>query len=248
MPFALLRIKWGYATEFVSIDPDNESIIGSHINTTEFWHEEREVVKYTALCTNFSRSDAEVRISLEYRENENISLKRRNDTWGVSHIDINLKTKKVKATWADERRGSAYSGKAKSCSWLEDNLLDEMSYETISRIARPKQSALRKDLLQAYGMCAITGETTAAVLDAAHIIEAGKKGSYTINNCFLLRTDLHRLFDRGYLNFLPTGGVVLSPEVRGRYSKELAGKELSLDVMLNVKEALVVRYGRSTGD
>jgi len=46
---------------------------------------------------------------------------------------------------------------------------------------------------------AITGERTLPVLDAAHIIPYSEKGTHAISNGLLLRTDIHNLYDSGYI-------------------------------------------------
>lgn len=47
--------------------------------------------------------------------------------------------------------------------------------------------------------CSITGERTLPVLDAAHIRPYAVNGPHIIQNGLLLRTDLHTLFDKGYI-------------------------------------------------
>jgi putative restriction endonuclease len=47
--------------------------------------------------------------------------------------------------------------------------------------------------------CAVTGERTLPILDAAHIRPFGEGGEHDITNGLLLRTDIHRLFDLGYV-------------------------------------------------
>ena len=47
--------------------------------------------------------------------------------------------------------------------------------------------------------CAITGEKTLPVLQAAHIRPYSFKGPHDIRNGILLRSDLHTLFDEGYI-------------------------------------------------
>lgn len=47
--------------------------------------------------------------------------------------------------------------------------------------------------------CAITGEKTLPVLEAAHIKPVSEKGPYTVNNGLLLKSDFHTLFDNGYI-------------------------------------------------
>lgn len=51
--------------------------------------------------------------------------------------------------------------------------------------------------------CAVTGERTLPVLEAAHIKPYAAGGEHRIENGLLLRSDLHRLFDRGYLTVEP---------------------------------------------
>ena len=47
--------------------------------------------------------------------------------------------------------------------------------------------------------CAITGERTLPALEAAHIKPYGSGGPHQPENGLLLRSDLHRLFDQGYI-------------------------------------------------
>jgi putative restriction endonuclease len=47
--------------------------------------------------------------------------------------------------------------------------------------------------------CAISNEKTLLVLEAAHIKSFANEGPNEVNNGLLLRSDIHTLFDRGYL-------------------------------------------------
>ena len=49
------------------------------------------------------------------------------------------------------------------------------------------------------GACAVTREHSAPVLEAAHIMPYARGGEHRVDNGILLRRDLHRLFDRGYV-------------------------------------------------
>ncbi len=53
------------------------------------------------------------------------------------------------------------------------------------------------------GACAVTGEHSGPVLEAAHIIPYGQGGEHRVDNGLLLRSDLHRLYDRGYVTVSP---------------------------------------------
>ncbi len=47
--------------------------------------------------------------------------------------------------------------------------------------------------------CAVTRERTLPVLDAAHIRPYGQDGPHDPRNGLLLRSDIHTLFDQGYV-------------------------------------------------
>jgi putative restriction endonuclease len=62
------------------------------------------------------------------------------------------------------------------------------------------QGIFRVRVLDAYGRaCAVTTEHSLPVLDAAHIRPFANGGEHAIANGLVLRSDLHRLFDRGYI-------------------------------------------------
>jgi putative restriction endonuclease len=53
---------------------------------------------------------------------------------------------------------------------------------------------------EAYsGACAVTHEHSGPVLEAAHIKPYADGGNHRVDNGLLFRSDLHRLFDRGYV-------------------------------------------------
>ena len=69
-------------------------------------------------------------------------------------------------------------------------------------LIRPRlgQGAFRIGVTGVYQRrCAVTGERTLPILDAAHIRPYGAGGDHEITNGLLLRTDVHRLFDLGYV-------------------------------------------------
>jgi putative restriction endonuclease len=64
--------------------------------------------------------------------------------------------------------------------------------------------------------CAVTGERTLPVLEAAHIRPFAMQGPHEPRNGVLLRSDIHTLFDRGYVTVTPE----LRFEVSGRIREE----------------------------
>lgn len=93
------------------------------------------------------------------------------------------------------------------------------------QIIKPRigQGAFKVLITDAYQRrCAITGEKTLPVLEAAHIKPYSLNGPHEINNGLLLRRDFHTLFDRGYI----TIDKYLTVEVSHRIKEDFGnGKE-----------------------
>jgi len=62
--------------------------------------------------------------------------------------------------------------------------------------------------------CAATGEKALPVLEAAHIRPVAEGGQHRVDNGLLLRSDLHRLYDRGYLTVAPDYRIHVSGRLR----------------------------------
>ncbi|MEP0547505.1 MAG: HNH endonuclease [Rhodothermales bacterium] len=84
---------------------------------------------------------------------------------------------------------------------------------------RPRlgQGTFRYALEQAYGRCAVTGEHSLPALDAAHIVPYGEGGDHALENGLLLRADVHRLFDSGYVTVTPDYEFRVSRRLRDDY-------------------------------
>ena len=87
------------------------------------------------------------------------------------------------------------------------------------RAVRVGQTAFKALVQEAYGRrCAVTGDRIVPVLQAAHIRPVTREGVNQVDNGLLLRSDVHTLFDRGYLGVHPTERVLMvSPRLREEY-------------------------------
>lgn len=100
--------------------------------------------------------------------------------------------------------------------------------------ARLGQGAFRVLVTQAYGKrCSITGERTLPVLEASHIQPFAANGPNRVANGLLLRSDLHILFDRGYVTVTPHLRVEVSRRIKeefqnGREYYSYHGKHLTV--------------------
>jgi putative restriction endonuclease len=66
--------------------------------------------------------------------------------------------------------------------------------------------------------CAITGEKALPALDAAHIRPFSELETHTVRNGLLLRSDVHRLFDRGYITVTPEHKVEASGRMKDDFN------------------------------
>jgi putative restriction endonuclease len=86
------------------------------------------------------------------------------------------------------------------------------------------QGAFQAVVLRAYDRrCAITGSRIRPALQAAHIRPLPKGGEHRLDNGLLLRSDIHTMFDRGYLGVDPEHRLVVSPRLRADFGN---GEEL----------------------
>ncbi len=96
------------------------------------------------------------------------------------------------------------------------------------------QGAFRLQVTDAYDRkCAVTDERTLPVLEAAHIKPFSEVKAHDVRNGLLLRSDLHRLFDLGYVSVRPDLRFAVSKAIRqdfenGREYYALDNKEIRL--------------------
>jgi putative restriction endonuclease len=103
------------------------------------------------------------------------------------------------------------------------------------QLVRPRlgQGAFRIAVTDAYRRaCAVTDEHSLPALEAAHIRPYSLDGLHEVRNGLLLRADLHRLFDLGYVTVTPDARLRVSDRLRedfsnGRSYYPLNGKEVS---------------------
>jgi putative restriction endonuclease len=104
-------------------------------------------------------------------------------------------------------------------------------------LVRPRmgQGHFKRAVADAYRhRCAVTASATFPSLEAAHIQPFADGGAHAVSNGLLLRTDVHRLYDRGYLSIDADLRLRVSPQLRshgwnGRefYEREEAGYRIA---------------------
>jgi putative restriction endonuclease len=107
-----------------------------------------------------------------------------------------------------------------------------------ARLIKPRlgQNTFRIAVLEAYNRgCAVTGEHSLPALEASHIRPYAQNGPHEIRNGLLLRADLHRLFDTGYITLTPELRLEVSSRLRedyhnGRSYYPLQGTQMQIPV------------------
>lgn len=105
---------------------------------------------------------------------------------------------------------------------LDSKAAPQYTNNVLSKV-RIGQGAFRVLITDAYTRrCSISGEKTLPVLEAAHIKSYSESGPHLISNGILLRSDIHKLFDSGYLTVTDTYKIEVSKRIKEEYEN---GKE-----------------------
>ncbi len=130
---------------------------------------------------------------------------------------------------------------------LWESVIDSLSRQSITdqslpggRFGKPQlitprlgQGAFRVMVTDSYARrCAVTQERTLPALEAAHILPYAQGGPHTPQNGLLLRSDIHRLFDEGYVTVTPSLHFEVSRRIReefenGKHYYNLQGKPIA---------------------
>ena len=87
--------------------------------------------------------------------------------------------------------------------------------EPVVVLPRLGQGSFKIMVADAYSRrCTVTGERALPVLQAAHIRPYAEGGDHRVDNGLLLRSDLHILFDRGYMTVTPDYRVEVSRRLK----------------------------------
>ena len=113
-------------------------------------------------------------------------------------------------------------------------LINEQQRYGKEQIIKPRlgQGSFRICVTDAYHRsCAVTGERALPVLEAAHIKPFSESGPHLVQNGLLLRSDLHRLFDKGYMTLTTKLDIEVSRRIKeefdnGEYYYTLHGKRM----------------------
>lgn len=99
---------------------------------------------------------------------------------------------------------------------------------------RPEQSSFRKALLAQSQQCVVTAVQMPEVLQAAHIRPVKYNGGFEAANGFLMRSDIHLLYDSNDIRISPRGEVVVSDKVRMNYGASAIREYIRIPEYVNL--------------
>jgi len=230
-----IKIKWDASDEYVDIDPLTLKKLPRINQTTEWWRDKEEWVRYVTTSSAKRKPDGTVLITVKYSPANNRHIKEYDVCWGEAQLEIAQGATSGKAFWRDAS-GDENSGPAK---WKIErrHLIEEKERTLVARLNR-RQARFRNELIASDRRCILTGETATATLEAAHIIPASMGGTEIKENGILLRADLHRLFDAELLKISAKGIVSVENAAGKSYKALLEGKKLPKETFHRVKRAL----------
>jgi len=106
-------------------------------------------------------------------------------------------------------------------SYFPETRIEDTARYGAPTLVKPRlgQGSFRILVTDAYGRaCAITEEHTLPALEAAHIKPFNLEGPNAVYNGLLLRSDVHRLFDKGYITVTPELRIEVSRRLREEYA------------------------------
>ncbi|MBX7120955.1 MAG: HNH endonuclease [Opitutaceae bacterium] len=128
---------------------------------------------------------------------------------------------------------------------INENEADDPTSDRYGKphLVKPRlgQGAFRISVINIYNRrCAVTGERTLPALEASHIKPYSRNGPHDPTNGILLRSDLHNLFDQGYLTITPDYRLEVSRRIKeefdnGRHYYALQGHTIALPSRSDVR-------------
>ncbi len=117
---------------------------------------------------------------------------------------------------------------------VAEGIVGRMFSDPILMRRRLGQGAFRVMVTDSYErQCAVSREHTLPVLEAAHIRPVTSGGEHEVSNGILLRSDIHTLFDRGYVTVTPNYTFEVSKRLNSDWSNgkvyyNLSGRRIEL--------------------
>jgi hypothetical protein len=231
-----VEIRWRKSTELAPVNIKSLSEAEQVRETYEYFPATDRWITHEVRST-IERKGAKFFVTLEYDATTEAMLDADYRRHGRTIISIDTNTLLVSAQWVGQ-----FDTEAEGSSPGKIIITKIMGPHRRAEAEPPARSytLLRDILISLDGRCAISGETTPAVLDAVCLIAQSAGGNEVIENAILMRADLSRLYAQGHFHISADGALVASDGLGGAYAELLDGAVLSEDVLARVDEALQI--------
>jgi hypothetical protein len=233
-----LRIAWPGTAEILFLGTLADLTVGATVSSYEPWPERLDPVRYFSRVEHVARRRESLILRLRYSAEDNPQASI-NDAWGTTTLEVDLMRRTGSATWRD-LRGPDMSVSDATVS-VDQEPGTAQSGLRLVKDRLGQQNRFRKMLLGLDGACAVTREQHPALLDAAHVLELNGRGNYSRGNGLLLRTDVHRLFDRRVLRIDLDGCLTYVGESKPTSLRALTKMRLNKHVLDRISKNLASR-------
>ena len=243
-------IKWDSGTEYLDINPDDLDVntIRAVKETREWWPHEEKFVFWRVVCTLEEGNDDHhifVKYARDQQDDENILKAIEGGEYDPQSW---FGENKIIVTHDPSSGGPSSEGVCKwTCDvryWSGQSRWKVMGRPRL-RVTREqwkRESRFRENVLAEDEKCVISREPTPEVLDAAHLRPVKEGGEDLVENGLILRTDIHRLYDRGMFLISPDGTITInSGNLSEDYKQLLCYSQVPQATLERVREALQER-------
>ena len=234
----IIKIYWRtfHSIETIKVTLGSSPTDNEITSTREEFPEEDEVYDHKTTSKRTINKDGSHTIKIHYSLEDNPDWPEDTIGPGTTIITVAQDLNSAKAMWNSEYN-KEYDGEGK-CYVFTEELCKEHGLEVISRRKRD-QIRFKEIILEKDGSCcAITGEKTKSVLEAAHIIPVWAKGNELPENGLILRADIHRLYDADLFKIKDNGSIEITGQLSDHYRSILKGSKISGRILKRIKKAL----------
>ena len=238
-----LKIQWRSAREFIRLDLDRIDENTQSLRTEEDWLDGSLLHPYRPRLQYRRINDGSLHLTLDYLQQDHPEYEGVRVIWGQSKITISPTLDSATVEWTSSPPRPEEDGLA-DCLVVEERMPSEAERESIRRLKRA-QAKFKNSILPRESVCAASGESFQPALEAAHIQDVEDRGPNIPENGFLLRADLHKLFDDGFFTLSEDGFWTFDNAFPEGYRGQFISDRVCQSTFERVKDFIAKRRPRS---
>jgi hypothetical protein len=230
-------IYWDECQEFISFDCDNLESIELVEESDEMW-DSGEKFRYNIKPKIIERGSTQVTVEIKYEKQKNHHILSEEPAWGKSHIVLDTTSNSGEAIWFDDL--NIKNNYKRRWVRLDSPLRGKERRKITTTKLEREQARFRSLILKLDNACVLSGEVVESVLEAAHIISVSDGGVDIPINGFILRSDIHKLYDDGAFHINSDGKVEINDryELSNNYLEFLKDAKIPDSTLRRVQRAL----------